>query len=88
MTLATFRAVLNEEDDMTEAQDKVLRDAYNEASGAHQTVNRMEERLAELEREWAAPAGGNKGQSAREELDLLRRSLRVIAEKLGVEIPA
>ncbi len=42
-------------------------------------------RLDALEREWDAPAGGNKGEAARTEIDKLRRDMRRVGTKLGFE---
>jgi hypothetical protein len=43
------------------------------------------QRIGELEREWDAPAGGNKGESARSEIDKLRRDMRQGVTKLGFQ---
>jgi hypothetical protein len=81
-----------EEDDMTAAQaeqlERVLALALNTNHMAVVEIparlSAVEARIVELEREFQAPgATGTKGQAIRQEIDLLRRDMRKIGEKLG-----
>jgi hypothetical protein len=86
MTLATFRAVLGEEEDfMATDEAKELLGTIN-----HWVQKELPSRLQgigeALGREVGGPAGGDKGMSIREELDGIRRDIRIIADKVGAKV--
>jgi hypothetical protein len=81
-----------ENDEMTEVQaeqlERILALALNTDHLAvveiPDRLTALEKRIAELEREFQPPGStDNKGQAIREELDMLRRDMRKIGEKLG-----
>lgn len=93
MTLATFRAVLGRdesEDDMTEDQDRILRETYNNAVWAKQNTEALAERLSRVEAAVYDGSGVSVVERTRQTLRLARVSaggaIRGLYDRYGLPL--